>query len=126
MGEIMLKAIGAITLASCWIGTKATEVAEYTGSTSQVVVRIGSYVFEVPSFIIYLVLGFFVVGIVASTLITIKIYKWVRRPTAVQQRTVANKSARTMSTQSQVKYSWWYVSPRFQPLTEREHGAWIV
>ena len=100
------------------------EVAEYTGSTSQVVVRIGSYMFEIPSFIIYFVLGFFVVGIIASALIAIKIYKWVRSRST--SGTVANKSARTVSTQSQVKYSWWYVSPRFQPLTEREHGAWIV
>ena len=32
---------------------------------------------------------------------------------------------RSVHTQSQVKYTWWYASPRFQPLADREHGAWV-
>ena len=36
------------------------------------------------------------------------------------------KSARTMSTQSQVKYTWWTSHPRFTPLGVRDHGAWTT
>ncbi len=30
----------------------------------------------------------------------------------------------TVQVQSQVKYTLWTVTPRFQPLAHREHGTW--
>ena len=32
---------------------------------------------------------------------------------------------RFVSTQSQTKYSWHHATPRFQPLPDRQHGAWV-
>ena len=41
------------------------------------------------------------------------------------RRGSATKPAtRTVATQSQTKYTWWHVTPRFVPLLERDEGAW--
>ena len=39
---------------------------------------------------------------------------------------VAQKASRTVSTQSQVTYTWWTARPRFVPRKEREDGAWVM
>ena len=51
---------------------------------------------------------------------------WERvRSRAESKRAAApRKVSRTVMTQNQVKYTWHYQSPRFQPLGERDHGAW--
>ena len=43
----------------------------------------------------------------------------------VQAKPRKKSGQRSVQTQSQVKHTWWRISPRFLPLGEREHGAWV-
>ena len=45
-------------------------------------------------------------------------FAWRATNTVTQQRDVA--------TQSQVRFAWGRAEPRFVPLADREHGAWLV
>ena len=45
-------------------------------------------------------------------------FAWRPTNTVTQQRDVA--------TQSQVRFAWGRAEPRFVPLADREHGAWLV
>jgi len=110
----------AVSLACCLVLSGLGQAAEVCLRGD---IDVAAVVMPDPAISLEHLIVFFCIGIATGITCGWKAHSW--RSVAWPGASETIGSSRNVATQSQVRYGWGRSDPRFVPLPDRDHGAWL-